>query len=82
MVGLVHSEVFTMSISKELKDRIEEELREDLSRYDDEYDVWSEVVLDCPSNTLDEILDEVPGDQLESVYEEVIIPYIRSLEDV
>ena len=58
---------------------IENELREDLNRYDDEYDVWVEVVMDCPPTSLEELFEQIPEDQLDDYFQNYIYPYIRSL---
>lgn len=58
--------------------QIIEELNEDLSRYDEDYESWSEIALDCPSNTLEELLDQIPeSDQKEWMV--LIEQHIRSL---
>lgn len=62
-------------LSQELKDRIKRELEDDLSRYDDEYSSWVEVVRDCPSNTLERLMGQVSEedeDELNKFMDEVI----------
>jgi hypothetical protein len=62
----------------ELYIKIIEELNDDLDRYDGDYDTWSEVALDCPSNTLVELLKKVPEDQVEEM-NVLIQQHIQSL---
>ena len=69
-------------VDSNLVEQIKSELNEDLyNRYDGEYDVWSEVVVDCPSSELEDLLGQIPEGEEEEYYEEHIYPYIRSLED-
>ena len=63
---------------KKLWNEIKDELREDLSRYDDDYQTWSEVVLDCPSNTFEELLGKIPEDQNE-IFHSMIMKEINRL---
>lgn len=44
----------------DLMKQIEDELSDDLDRYDGEWEVWSEVVMDCPSNTLEKLFGQIP----------------------
>lgn len=39
-------------LTEELKQKIRDELKDDLERYDGDYIVWSDVVCDYPSDTL------------------------------
>lgn len=64
----------------DLVTKVKRELEDDLDRYDGDWDVWSEVVVDCPSNTLESLIGQVPEDQVGKFFETVIIPYIRELE--
>ena len=66
-------------MNKQLAQQIRMELDEDLNRYDKDFEVWSEVVLDCPSDTLDELLGQIPEGEMEEMYEDIIYPTIRSL---
>lgn len=46
-------------LTQQLKDQIKRELEDDLSRYDDDYWSWVEVVRDCPSDTLEKLMGQV-----------------------
>ena len=70
-----------MKTPVELINKIKDELVEDLSRYDDDYETWSRIVLDCPSDTLDNLLGQIPEDDYDRMYENVLHPFIRSLGD-
>ena len=64
-------------LTQQLKDQIKSELEEDLSRYDDDYSSWVEVVRDCPSNTLEKLMGQVGDtddeqDELNEFMDEVI----------
>lgn len=55
-----------------------EELNEDLDRYDGDYDVWSEIALDCPSNTLEYLMEKIPEKYIDE-WMVLINQHIRSL---
>lgn len=65
-------------IDKKMIARIQEEVAEDLGRYDGDYDEWSEIAMDCPSNTLVEIIGELPDDEQEEGWK-VAQAKVRSL---
>jgi ABC-type cobalt transport system substrate-binding protein len=59
---------------------IKAELDEDLNnRYDGDYEAWVEVVYDCPSDSLEKLLSQIPEDMISIVYEDHIEPFISSL---
>lgn len=68
-----------MKTPTKLINKIKDELVEDLSRYDDDYESWCEVVFDCPPNTLEKLLDQIPEEDSERVYEKILYPFIESL---
>jgi hypothetical protein len=53
-------------INQKLWIEIKEELHEDVGCLDD-LESWSETCLDCPSNTLEELLEKIP-DELNELY--------------
>lgn len=67
-----------------LIDRLKEELREDLSRYDDDHESWMESALDCPSDTSgrlqSQIIDMVGDEEYETIMSEQVVPFMRSLK--
>ncbi len=65
-------------VDQALLEKIMDELNEDRYRWDDG-DEWFETALDMPSNTLAELLQQIP-EELEDVYwKQHIIPYMREL---
>lgn len=68
-----------MKTPTKLINKIKDELVEDLSRYDDDYESWVEVVFDCPSNTLEKLLDQIPEEDSERVYEKILYPFVETL---
>lgn len=62
-----------MNIKKsKLFKQIKEELQEDICRFVesvDDIDSWCETCLDCPSNTLSDLITQIPENQWDDWYE-------------
>jgi hypothetical protein len=67
-----------------LIEKLKDELSEDLSRYDYEFDAWFTAALDCPSRGSEriqgEIFELVGEVRYEEIMGDIIVPYMRSLE--
>lgn len=68
---------------EQLVAQLKDELKEDLSRYDDDFDSWLESALDTPSNTSMEIqrklVELVGNEEFDKVFTAEILPFMRSL---
>ena len=61
--------------------KIKAEISEDFYRYDGDYETWSEVIMDHPSNTLMQLYKQIPEDKRELYFEEHIIPFIQTFRN-